>query len=503
MQPLDEKLFHKHHALILSATGDGVFGLDADGATFFANPAAERLTGYSAEEMHGKPSHALLHHSHADGAHYPREDCPIYAAFRDGKVHRVTDEVFWRKDGSSFPIEYVSTPLLDDGEIVGAVVTFRDVTEEKLAKDALRESEERYRKIVEATHDVILLMRARDGAIVDANAEACAMLGYTLEELRALSATDLHAHEVPAFQVFLDVIMANGRATADHLSLRASGGEQIPIRVSASLIQLDGVDCILAMAQDLRAVIEAEKHTRKLQADLLHGSRLSAMGEMASGLAHELNQPLTAVMNYLQASQIALGKDGAASEKATGYIDKAIEQAARAGKIIHGLRTFVQKADSNRQFEDLNQIVAEACQLLQYGAAAEDINFGFDLADQLPPVFVDKIQIQQVIFNLVRNAVEALADQDNGTLTVSTAMHDGQAVMVSVFDNGAGLDQDVADTLFQAFTTTKSDGMGVGLSICQSIVQDHGGSITANRNEGAGMTFRFTLPKDPEECRRD
>ncbi|WP_160115958.1 PAS domain-containing sensor histidine kinase [Candidatus Halocynthiibacter alkanivorans] len=495
MNNADEKVLQKHRALILAATGDGVYGLDCDGNTTFSNPAAERMTGFSAEEMYGKPSHALIHHTHADGTPYPNHTCPIHAAFHDGKVHRVTGEVFWRKDGISFPVEYVSTPLVDEGELVGAVVAFRDVTEEKRAEKALLESEHRYRKIVEATHEAIFLLRVEDGVMLDANEEACRLLGFPRDVLLTKTARDLHPHELDRHKEIFDSVIENGKGRTDELTCLSSNGERIPVRMSASVIQLQGVDCLLVIVQDQRDYVEAEKRTRKLQADLHHGARLSAMGEMASGMAHELNQPLTAVMNYLQACQLILenGTD-AQRGKISEYMGKAIDQAERAGKIISGLRTFVQKGEANRTVEELNGTVEEARSLMLSGVAAEDIRFQTDFAGNLAPVCVDKIQIQQVVFNLVRNGVEALAHTKDGKLLVSTARRGNGMLEVSVTDNGPGVENDFLDKLFTAFSTTKAEGMGVGLSICQSIIEDHGGSIRAERNSDAGMTFTFTLP---------
>ena len=492
----DEETLQKHRELILEASGDGVYGIDINGITTFSNPAAERLTGFSSEDLVGKGSHALVHHSHADGSHFPNIECSIYAAFKDGKVHRVSDEVFWRKDGTCFPVEYISTPIIDGGEIVGAVVSFRDITERKQAEQALLESEERYRKIVESTHEAIFLVCASDGNILDANEEACRMLGFTREVLLAKTAEDLHPHELDAHRDFVATLLTSGKDRTDGLSCLASNGEQIPVRISASVIQVQGLDCILLIAQDMRDTLRAEQQARKLRADLHHGARLGAMGEMASGMAHELNQPLTAVMNYLQACQMMIGAEGA-DTRVPDYLDKAIAQAERAGGIISGLRAFVQKGESNRQLEDLNEIAQEASGLLAANARAEGISFQVRPARDLARIHVDKIQIQQVVFNLMRNALEALGGRRAGTLTISTTAVGDDLVQLCVSDNGPGVDDALLDKLFDAFTTTKSDGMGVGLSICKTIVEDHDGKIRADRNADGGMCFTFTLPVAP------
>ncbi len=278
-------------------------------------------------------------------------------------------------------------------------------------------------------------------------------------------------------------------------------GEAIPAQLSASTIVSEGRDCILVIAHDMRRRVQAEQNVRKLESDLHHVSRLSAMGEMASGMAHELNQPLTAVMNYVQASRRTLeSTDGGMPDKVAEYMAKAVAQAGRAGDIIRGLRKFVEKGEADRSFENLNEIVEEASRLALAGSASENIAFSTSLADDLPFVLVDRIQIQQVVFNLVRNAVEALASSSDRTLTIETRTIEEGSIEIAVCDSGPGLAEEIAGRLFQSFVTTKPEGMGVGLSICRSIVEDHGGRISASRNAARGMTFRFTLPILPPDA---
>ena len=496
----DSQQLRRYSDLILAAAGDGVYGLDTEGRTIFVNPAAARMSGFEPEEMIGVGQHGLIHHSRPDGTAYPRAECPIYAAFKDGQVHQVSDEVFWRKDGTSFPVEYVSTPMLEDGVIVGAVVSFRDITKRRQAEDALRESEERYRRIFDASYDAIFLLEADGGSILDVNEEACRMLGFSRDELMAMSAYDIHPGEVKELEEFWVEVRERGRWKTEKLSCLTLGGEAIPVQLSASAIVSEGRNCILVIAHDMRRRVQAEKRVRKLQSDLHHVSRLSAMGEMASGMAHELNQPLTAVMNYVQASRRTLESAGdGASDKVADYMDKAVAQAARAGEIIRGLRKFVEKGEADRSFEDINVIVEEASRLALAGSAVESIVFDTDLADELPFVLVDKIQIQQVVFNLVRNAVEALADSEDRNLTVETRLEEEGSVEVAVCDSGPGLSEEISGRLFQSFVTTKPEGMGVGLSICRSIVEDHGGRLWAEPNRERGMTFRFALPILPPD----
>ena len=444
----DSQQLRRHSDLILAAAGDGVYVLDTEGRTTFVNPAAARISGFAPEEMIGIGQHDLIHHSRADGTPYPRTECPIYSAFKDGQVHQVSDEVFWRKDGSCFPVEYVSTPLVEDGVIVGAVVSFRDITKRRQAQDALRESEERYRRIFDASYDAIFLLAADDGSILDVNEEACRMLGFSRDELMAMSAYDLHPREVHELEEFWTKVREQGRWKTEKLSCLTVGGEAIPAQLSASTIVSEGRDCILVIAHDMRRRVQAEQRVRKIQSDLHHVSRLSAMGEMASGMAHELNQPLTAVMNYVQASRRILESAGdGASDKVADYMDKAVAQAARAGEIIRGLRKFVEKGEADRSFEDINVIVEEASRLALAAGAAENIVFDTSLADDLPSILVDKIQIQQVAFNLVRNAVEALADSRDRNLTVATRPSEERSIEVAVRDSGPGLSEEISGRL--------------------------------------------------------
>ena len=253
---------------------------------------------------------------------------------------------------------------------------------------------------------------------------------------------------------------------------------------------------MLVLAHDIRRRLQSEARVRELQADLHHVSRLSAMGEMASGLAHELNQPLTAIMNYVQAGRRMLRGIGG-DEKILSYMDKAVDQAARAGQIIRNMREFVAKGETERAPEDINTVVEEAANLGLVGRARRTVVVQFDLAPGLPAVLIDRIQIQQVIVNLVRNALDALADAERREITIRTGPAEVGGVEVAVSDTGPGIAPDIEKRLFRSFVTTKPDGMGLGLSISRSIIVGHDGRLWATANDGGGTTFRFILPADP------
>jgi two-component system, LuxR family, sensor kinase FixL len=246
--------------------------------------------------------------------------------------------------------------------------------------------------------------------------------------------------------------------------------------------------------RDLTERQKSESRLQELQSELVHISRLTAMGEMASTLAHELNQPLSAISNYLKGSRRLLeARADETSSMIRDALDKAAEQALRAGQIIRRLRDFVARGESERRVENVKKLVEEASALALVGANDQAIRVRFDFDPSVELVLADKIQIQQILLNLMRNSVEAMQDSAKRELRLSAVRNDNDMVQVSVSDTGSGLAPEVASQLFQPFVTTKQHGMGVGLSICRTIVESHGGKIWAEANPGGGTVFRFTL----------
>ncbi|MEQ8268981.1 MAG: PAS domain S-box protein [Parvibaculum sp.] len=237
---------------------------------------------------------------------------------------------------------------------------------------------------------------------------------------------------------------------------------------------------------------------RDVQAELVHVSRMNEMGQMTSALAHELNQPLTAIMNYFRAAQRTIeGLDDPAAIRAKELIGKAADQTGRAGQIIRRLRDFVEKREAFRAEEDLNRTVEEAIALALVGATDSNVKVTVEFDRTIPAIVMDRIQIQQVVVNLVRNAVEALQGVARRELVIATGTDEPGYAYASFADTGPGLPEEVASRLFQPFVTTKEKGMGIGLSICQTIIEAHGGRLWAARNESDGATFRFRLPVAP------
>jgi two-component system sensor kinase FixL len=276
---------------------------------------------------------------------------------------------------------------------------------------------------------------------------------------------------------------------------RRKDGSTFPMELAVGEAHVNERRVFTGFIRDLTERQLTESRLQELQAELLHVSRLSDVGQMASALAHELNQPLAAIVNYVQATRRML--EAAAAPPAPRILDtmdKAVAQAARAGDIIQHLRSFIRKGETERSTEDLSKMVEEATALGLVGAKEGGIKVQIDLSADSLPVFIDKVQIQQVVFNLIRNSVEALPVSDVRELTVTTRRADCGMALAAVADSGPGLAPAVAEQLFQPFVTTKEKGMGLGLSICRSIIEAHGGRLWATPNPERGVTFQFSIP---------
>ncbi len=277
-------------------------------------------------------------------------------------------------------------------------------------------------------------------------------------------------------------------------------GSTFPMELAVGEMRSSNQRFFTGFIRDLTERQKTEARLQELQAELVHISRLTAMGEMASTLAHELNQPLSAIANYLKGSHRLLeDKTDERCMMVRDAMDKAAAQAVRAGEIIRRLRDFVARGESERRVESVRKLVEEAGALALVGAKDRGIRIRFAFDPAVDLVLADRVQIQQVLLNLIRNAIEAMDESPVRELVVGAVPVEGDMLEISVADTGPGIPSEIATQLFQPFFTTKPHGMGVGLSISRTIVEAHGGRISVEPSPGGGTVFRFTLRTVTEE----
>jgi two-component system sensor kinase FixL len=271
-------------------------------------------------------------------------------------------------------------------------------------------------------------------------------------------------------------------------------GSTFPMELAVGEMKSGQQRFFTGFIRDLTERQQTEARLQELQSELVHISRLTAMGEMASTLAHELNQPLSAINNYLKGTRRLLeGETGERPEMMRDALEKAADQAIRAGQIIRRLRDFVSRGESERRVENITKLVEEASALALVGVKDRGIRVTFQFDPSIERVLADRVQIQQVLLNLIRNAMDAMEATQARDLAISVTPVGDNLVRVSVSDTGSGIGPEVAEQLFQPFVTTKRHGMGVGLSISRTIIEAHGGRIWVEPNPAGGTVFHFTL----------
>jgi two-component system sensor kinase FixL len=372
------------------------------------------------------------------------------------------------------------------------------------AEEALQEREARLRSILDTAPDAIIVIDER-GIMESYSPAAERLFGYGAAEALGRNVSMLMPSPYrERHDSYIDHYLTTGERRIIGIGRvvvgRRKDGSTFPMELAVGEAQVNGRRVFTGFIRDLTERQLTENRMQELQAELLHVSRLSDVGQMAAALAHELNQPLAAIVNYVQATRRMLqASNEPPSPRILETMDKAVAQAARAGEIIQHLRSFIRKGETERSTEDLSKMVEEATALGLVGAKESGIKVQIDLSPEPLPVFIDKVQIQQVVFNLIRNSVDALADSDPRELTVITRRAECGMALAAVSDSGPGLAQTVAEQLFQPFVTTKEKGMGLGLSICRSIVEAHGGRLWATSNPIRGVTFQFSIPMADDE----
>jgi two-component system sensor kinase FixL len=478
--------------LLDAVTDTALIVLDQEGRIASWNRGAERLHGWGGDEVLDRPF-SILYAS-------PEEAAQVQDALSapGGGRYDVQAQLI-RKDRSGFMARVSIAPLKAQGaETSGFAMVVRDVSEQVSAEAALKASEAHLRSILETVPDAMVVIDEQ-ALIQSFSTTAERLFGYTPEEVLGENVKILMPNP---YREQHDGYMGNYLTTGERRIIgigrvvvgQRKDGSTFPMELAVGEMRSGGQRYFTGFIRDLTERQQTETRLQELQSELVHMSRFTALGEMASTLAHEINQPLTAITNYLKGCRRILERmEGASVPMLRDAVNEAGEQALRAGQVIRHLREFVTRGESERHIESLPRLVEEASALALVGAKEQGVRVMFQLDPAVPFVLADRIQIQQVLLNLIRNAIEAMQEVTRRELRIITRPVEDNLVELAVQDTGPGLAPEVAAQLFQPFITTKKHGMGVGLSICRTIVESHGGKIWADSVQGEGTAFHFTL----------
>jgi two-component system sensor kinase FixL len=456
------------------------------GARLFGVPP-ERLTTFEATQ-------ALVHpddrEARAGAIRRALERGGAYEV--DYRVVRPDGQTPWLRSRGSVEVDPDGGPVRHRGVVFS-------IHEQRQAETELRAREAHLRSILETVPDAMVVID-EEARIRSFSATAVRQFGYAPEEVVGRNISLLMPEP---YRSRHDAYMARYLATGERRIIgigrvvvgQRRNGSTFPMELSVGEMRSSGARYFTGFIRDLTESRRTETRLQELQSELVHMSRFTALGEMASTLAHEINQPLTAIASYLKGCRRLLERmQGPEVAMLADAVGQAADQALRAGQVIRHLREFVARGEGERHIEGLPKLVEEASALALVSAKERGVHVTFALDPEASLVLADRIQVQQVLLNLIRNAIEAMQDAPRRQLHVTTrALPDEGLVEVGVADTGPGLAPEVAERLFQPFVTTKAHGMGVGLSICRTIVEAHGGKIRAESRPGEGTQFRFTL----------
>lgn len=480
---------------IVSTEIDAIITFDAQGHIESSNKAAEDIFGYSANEVPGVHLRMLIPELFR-GEH----DQNFRNYLKTSKVNIAGNgrEVTARhKDGSSVKIHLSIKDIGLNGNrcFVGVI---RDLSIQKAAEEALRSEHERLSATIEHAPLGIVTYRF-GGPFVSANRVFCETTGYTADELKTMTVEGLtHPSDRVASAALAKEAQAGNIGRFSHRKRYLhKDGAVIDVMVVNSITHdaAGQPDLIIGQVEDLTPRLKAEVEARELRERLAHVDRLNTLGEMAAGIAHEINQPLTAISLFSQAGKRFLATGS--PDRLPEIFDKLSQHAQRAGAVVERMQAMSRQRESTREVLNCNTILKEIVNLAEADARIRDIVIDVDIAESLPCVAIDKVQIQQVTLNLLRNGMEAMrttSSEGRDTIVLSTRLLEDGDVEVAIIDPGCGVSEEVAKNLFVPFSTTKTSGMGMGLVISRAIVAAHGGKLNYYNNEFGGATFYFTLP---------
>jgi signal transduction histidine kinase len=485
-----------------------------------------------------------MHHSRPDGAPYPKDECLVYAAFKDGEIHHVTDEVFWKKDGTSFPVEYVSTPIMENGGAVGAVVIFRNITERKQVEgelrkhrerllemveektaelktavqlltqeiavrkkteETLKESESKFRRLSQEFHTLLdaipdtLILLSPDLKVMWANKGASLEFARDISEITGKCCYELwHSRSNQCDVCHVRKSFLTGQA---EITRRSTPDGRLLDSKSFPIKDEDGrTNNVILIVSDV-----TEKTT--LEADAMRASHLASLGELAAGVAHEINNPINGIINYAQ----LIANKSTEGSKENDIAKRIIKEGDRISGIVRNLLSFARERREEKLAVGLQRIIVDTITLTEAQVRKDGIHIKMDIPGDLPQIIANPQQIQQVFLNIISNARYALNKKysrahENKRLEISAKKIPIEGlphVRITFYDSGCGIPADILDKVINPFFSTKPSGhgTGLGLSISHGLVKDHGGRLMLESEEGRFTRVMVDLPTKEKDGR--
>lgn len=488
----------KQNAALLESTEQGFYGLDTNGKCTFINPAGASLLGYEPSELIGRDMHDAVHSKHADGSHYPLLECPIYLAQQTGQPARIPHEVMWSKDGRAIPVEYSTSPLLEEGELRGSVVAFTNISDRVEAERALRENEARKDAVLRSTLDSIIAMDV-SGKITEFNRAAEETFGYKRKDVIGEALEDVIIPERfrDAHRAGLKRYLQTGeeRVIGKRLELpgRRSDGSEFLAEVSITRADIEGAPAFTGVVRDITEWKKAEQEREQLIKALAKSN--DELDQFAYVASHDLKAPLRGIANLSLWVEEDLG--GSIAGEAKAHMELLRGRVNRMEALIDGILQYSRAGRMRVKPEqvDIAALVADVIELI-----APPKKVVIEVMPGMPTIETQRVPLQQVFINLIGNAIKH-AGAEKPRIDVTWA-DKGAFLQFSVADNGQGIAPQYHEKIFAIFQTLeardKVEGTGIGLSVVKKIVEAQSGRVWIESDVGKGATFRFLWPKVPK-----
>ncbi|WP_018420701.1 PAS domain S-box protein [Paraburkholderia tuberum] len=473
----------------------GIIVRNHDGDILEANDAFLRMVGYDREDLVA----GRIRWTDLTPPEWRQGDERVLREIRETGRAQPFEKEYIRKDGSRVPV-MIGTAAFEASRKEGVAFVL-DLTERKRAEEALRQSEEQWKAVFENNPTMFFMVDAA-GIILSVNLLGAEQLGYTADELTGSPVQNLFLEaDREAVQRNTALCLEQpGRPMSWELRKVRKDGAVLWVRETARTMLIKKRPVVLIVCEDITEARRAAEALREVQIELAHANRVATMGQLAASIGHEVNQPIAATVTNAQAALRWLSAQPLDAEKVRQALGRIVKDANRAEDVIGRIRELIKKAPPRKERMDLNEAIREVIELTRGEATKRGASVQTQLAGGLPHIEGDRVQLQQVLLNLVINAIEAMSGVSDGAreIIVTTGTADAGCVLVAVLDSGPGFAADSAEHVFAPFYTTKSAGLGMGLSICRSIIEAHGGRLWASANVPRGAVFQFTVPVYPE-----